>query len=482
MWTNYCVRFVTGQNFFFGSDNRQQGRFVPFAQNQFAGSPQQSFVNYFPQTNAGPFLPFRSPEFGVQNSQLTGDSNTLASSNKFQRQQQPQSQFTSPSFSSEVSSDPRFDSLISSAGSFTSTGNEDYPDADAQSQSRFKFGEPNAPERQIPFRNNQIARFPPVAISEVTRSQDNPNSPNLLQTHIVNVHHTTRHPEQLPLAQNTRWRNPTQENDFNFRARNVPLQQFTSKPQPVITEPTSGEDLFSKFNRQTFLVGTAEPEGIQSSVDHVFEHDPTPQVFRHDSYVVGNEKKKDVPKLKNNRVKTNSNIQPTTYSPPVLLDNRFRNTPSTTSTTSQPTTVAQVRSTGQPVIRGRNKFSRPPVEERTTKAPKLKTTSNIQTRSPSTTTAKAESRHEEHEEHEHEDEDEFDVVTMSQDHLFVSDDNFKGWFNFVFVSSLKLRPSTEYYSKMLSNPIFHVLCFKNHITPDSDLNLALLDDLANIVL
>lgn len=410
---NNSFLYVTGQNFFFGSDNRQPARFVPFT-----GS--QQFVNYFPQTNAGPFLPFRAAD--LRASSAAADSSGVPSQ-KFQRQQ-----FSSPAFTD--TSDPRFDSLIS-PGTFTSNS-EDYPegnfhdatqDVQSQSQSRFKFNEPNSPENRqaIQFRN-QLARFPPVAISEVTRSQDSPNSPNLIQTHSFNVHHTTRHPEELPLAQNNRWSRPTsQESDFNFRARNVPLQHFTS-PKPL-TEATEDAFKFSRFapKEQSFLP-TVEVE-LESSPDH-FEHEPTPQVIRHDSYFPQDKKKDNKPK--SNRVKTNSNIQPTTYSPPVLIDNRIRNTPSTTqsTTTEPPTTRAQIpASHGQ--VRGRNKFSRPPNEvEKTTKSNKIKTT--IQTRSPSSTTVSAEVE---------EENDEFEIVTMSQDHLFVSEDNFKGRFGLYIFSA-----------------------------------------------
>ncbi|XP_065207036.1 mucin-5AC [Planococcus citri] len=465
----YTANSQQGQNFFFNSDNRQQARFIPsFPANQFSGS-QQSFVNYFPQTNAGPFLPFRATDFRLQNGQVNSDSNTLASTNKFQRQQQqqqqqPQQQFSSPSFNTEVAaSDPRFDSLISSPGSFTSNG-EDYSDAnfhdataDIQPQSRFSQTDNRQP---IQFRSNQIARFPPVAISEVTRSQDSPNNPNLLQTHsFVNVHHTTRHPEELPLTQNNRWRNsPVPQDDFsNFRPRNVPFQQFTSG-KPAVTEATPNEDVFAKFNRfapkeQTFLVATPE-----SSPTQIFEHEPTPQVIRHDSHFAPqtqtvDKKEVQIKPAKNNRVKTNSNIQPTTYSPPILLDNRIRNTPSTStqsSTELSNLSKAQIlaRNNAQGIIRGRNKFSRPPSEvEKTTKpANKLKTTSNLQTRSPSSTTAKAEFRNDENEnENENDSENEndnFEVVTMSQDHLFVSEDNFKGFVDSAVIDSTE-PPTTE---------------------------------------
>lgn len=452
--------FVPGQNFFFNSDNRQQqARFIPsFQQNQFTGS-QQPFVNYFPQTNAGPFLPFRSSDFRLQNSQVNGDSNTLASNNKFQRQQQ----FSSPSFNADPSSDPRFDSLISSPGSFTSNG-EDYTDtnfhdatADVQPQSRFTQTDNRQP---IQFRNNQIARFPPVAISEVTRSQDSPNSPNVLQTHsFVNVHHTTRHPEELPLAQSNRWRSSVPQDDFSFRPRNVPFQQFTSG-KPAVTEASPTEDVFAKFNRfgpkeQTFLVATPE-----SSPAQIFEHQPTAQVIRHDGHFNQPVDKKEVQikPAKNNRVKTNSNIAPTTYSPPILLDNRIRNTPSTsTQSTAEPVSdisKAQIlaRNNAQG-IRGRNKFSRPPptseVEKTTKPANKLKTTSNLQTRSPSSTTSRAEFRDDEN--------DNFEVVTMSQDHLFVSEDNFRGWLIEIFI---RLAKGFLFFAHPVYTYCFHDECYQ----------------------
>lgn len=338
-------------------------------------------------------------------------------------------------------SDPRFDSLISSPGAFGSN-NDDYAEtsysdtvSDVPSQRFNAVGQ----DRQ-PFRGSQIARFPAVAISEITRTQDNPNSPNILQTHSFNVHHTShppRHFEELPALQNNRWRSQTisEPENFNYRARNVPFSQYSSLRPPVADSVT--DDVFHKFNNrfstkeQTFIVNTQRPEVVEIPEAQPESDSTIPQYVAHDSYFILSNQHRESKPAKSNNVnsprnsnninynknsnnKGNSNILPTTYSPPILLDNRMRNTvvPTTESNNDIVTTLryhngARVSSG----TRGRNKHNRP-TNEADSKSTKMKT--GTVTRATSSTNA--------------EENVNFDVVTMSQDHLFVSEDNFKGMY------------------------------------------------------
>lgn len=321
--------------------------------------------------------------------------------------------------------------MISAPGVFTGGSNENFgetgyaePPQEVPSQ-RF-----NSQDRQPnQFRSSQLTRYSPVAISEVTRTQDNPNSPNILQTHSFNVHHTTRHPEELPLTQNNRWRsqNIPDIDNFNFRARNVPVQHFSSvKPTTI---DTITEDVFSRFNnrfapkQQSFSGDTQHVDVLESPETQSEEDSTALQYHAHDSYVPQSEKKKETVKLKNinnaNRNKTNVSILPTTYSSLLFLENRIRNILPTSESAASETIVTThrpqsgSRNNGQN-YRGRNRYSRPSTEiEKNVKNTNIKA---VGTGAKNLSTAASEENVN------------FDIVTMSQDHLFVSEDNFKGMF------------------------------------------------------
>lgn len=303
------------------------------------------------------------------------------------------------------------------------------------------------------FRTSQLSRFSPVAISEVTRTQDTPNNPNGLQTHSFNVHHTTRHSaDELPAAQTqSRWRSgPTghaEVADFAYRGRNIPstppssspasYQPFsTSRPvlptaeTPRITETALSP--FGKFNsrfgvakEQTFIVNTQHPNVLelpeaQPDSDLTVSHYVPPG-----AYVPQPEKRKEfLSKTKSNGANRNANIPPTTFAPPIILDNRIRNTVPTTDVSNDPVpTTIRPQNWPRGNNRGRNKYGRPTTETSVERWPKNVKPKGAYGSSPppgaetgvlkqSTSSA--------------EDNSNFEVVTMSQDHLFVSEDNFKG--------------------------------------------------------
>lgn len=295
------------------------------------------------------------------------------------------------------------------------------------------------------FRNSQIARFPAVAISEVTRTQDNPSNRNILQTHSFNVHHTShppRHFEELPALQNNRWRSQTisEPENFNYRARNVPFSQYSSLRPPLADSVT--DDVFHKFNNrfstkeQTFIVNTQRPDVVEIPEAQLESDSTIPQYVAHDSYFPVSNQHRESKLAKSNNVnsprnsnnnnsnkntnnKGNSNILPTTYSPSILLENRMRNTVvSTTDSNNDIVTTLRYHNGARlsSETRVRNKHNRPTNEadKKSTKSSTNKMKTGTITRATSSTTA--------------EENVNFDVVTMSQDHLFVSEDNFKGMY------------------------------------------------------
>ncbi len=419
-----------GQNFYYTpSDNRDPTRFLQFQPNQFSAA-QQQFTGFFPQTNAGPFQPFRSPSFQI------ADTNAISSPQKYQNQQSqysvPSSQI--PSQTVDFSSDPRFDPLISSPGVFSTANSDDYAETGYSEQpqevpsQRF-----NAPERQShQFRGNQLTRFSPVAISEVTRTQDSPNSPNILQTHSFNVHHTTRHPEDPPLSQNSRWRTPAvfENENFGHRGRNLAVQQYSSA-RPATTDVNT-DQVFPKLgNRfaakeQTFLVNTRHPDLPESSEAQPDADATIDQFVSHDLYYQQGDKKKESSAGKSKvgnsaRGKTTALAISTPFEPSVIVDNRIRSTAPTTEFAGSDAAVTTLRPQNGgrhgPSPRGRNKFSRPTAAAEADKSAKNVNKGKVGAAGAvnHASTDSAENAH-------------FDVVTMSQDHVFVLDDNFRGTF------------------------------------------------------
>lgn len=266
------------------------------------------------------------------------------------------------------------------------------------------------------------------------------------------MHHTTRHStDELPAIQTqNRWRSgPTGHADAAdsvYRGRNIPSAPPSSSPaayqpfstsRPVLpTAETPGNTAispFSKFNsrfgvakEQTFIVNTQHPNVLELPESQPDSDSTVTHYVPSGAYVPQPEKRKEfVSKTKSSGASgadRNANIPPTTFAPPIILDNRIRNTVPTTDIGNDPVpTTIRPQNWPRNNPRGRNKYSRPTTEtsvERWPKNAKPKSaygssvTPTTGVLKQSTTSA--------------EDNSNFEVVTMSQDHLFVSEDNFRG--------------------------------------------------------